>query len=223
MVIRSQMMMPRLQEMQELLSEEAREEQSADLFEQYTDSILVPALVALKSTIASEQAAASQHGTENTGPPAPAQRRKTALHRKGRSDTVGNNSGVDLVTTEKLWEKEVLHELERFRYSEHLPDAADFLKAPGPLAWWKLHHEKFPVLARLARLVFVVPASQIESAPLEVRCGMGLGSLVEGAGVDVGVDVGVVAAAGVAAKVSTSGGVGRLSSEVLALCEATCR
>eukprot|EP00873_Tetraselmis_striata_P044565 jgi/Tetstr1/464829/TSEL_009568.t1 len=42
-------------------------------------------------------------------------------------------------------------------------------------------------------------------------------------GVGVGVDVGVVAGAGVAAKVSTSDGLGRLSSELLALCEATFR
>eukprot|EP00873_Tetraselmis_striata_P033342 jgi/Tetstr1/453606/TSEL_040563.t1 len=40
---------------------------------------------------------------------------------------------------------------------------------------------------------------------------------------DAGVDVGVVAGAGVAAKVSTSDGVARLSSELLALCEATFR
>eukprot|EP00873_Tetraselmis_striata_P008865 jgi/Tetstr1/429129/TSEL_019091.t1 len=40
---------------------------------------------------------------------------------------------------------------------------------------------------------------------------------------DAGVDVGVVAGAGVAAKVSTSDGVRRLSSELLALCEATFR
>eukprot|EP00873_Tetraselmis_striata_P012765 jgi/Tetstr1/433029/TSEL_022366.t1 len=38
-----------------------------------------------------------------------------------------------------------------------------------------------------------------------------------------GGDVGVVAVVGVAAKVSTSDGVGRLSSEMLALCEATSR
>eukprot|EP00873_Tetraselmis_striata_P021356 jgi/Tetstr1/441620/TSEL_029847.t1 len=38
-----------------------------------------------------------------------------------------------------------------------------------------------------------------------------------------GVDVGVVAGAGVAAKVSTSDGVGRRSSELRALCEATFR
>eukprot|EP00873_Tetraselmis_striata_P029425 jgi/Tetstr1/449689/TSEL_036757.t1 len=38
-----------------------------------------------------------------------------------------------------------------------------------------------------------------------------------------GVDVDVVVDAGVAAKVSTSGGVGRLSSELLELCEATFR
>eukprot|EP00873_Tetraselmis_striata_P016764 jgi/Tetstr1/437028/TSEL_025788.t1 len=38
---------------------------------------------------------------------------------------------------------------------------------------------------------------------------------------DAGVDVGVVAVVGVAAKVSTSDGVGRLLSELLALCEAT--
>eukprot|EP00873_Tetraselmis_striata_P035715 jgi/Tetstr1/455979/TSEL_042758.t1 len=40
-------------------------------------------------------------------------------------------------------------------------------------------------------------------------------------GVDAGVDVGVVAVVGVAAKVSTSDGVGHLLSELLALCEAT--
>eukprot|EP00873_Tetraselmis_striata_P038443 jgi/Tetstr1/458707/TSEL_045096.t1 len=40
---------------------------------------------------------------------------------------------------------------------------------------------------------------------------------------DAGVDVGVAAVAGVAAKVSTNDGVGRLSSELLARCEATFR
>eukprot|EP00873_Tetraselmis_striata_P018691 jgi/Tetstr1/438955/TSEL_027449.t1 len=40
---------------------------------------------------------------------------------------------------------------------------------------------------------------------------------------DAGVDVGVAAVAGVAAKMSTSDGVGRLSSEMLAHCEATFR
>eukprot|EP00873_Tetraselmis_striata_P010601 jgi/Tetstr1/430865/TSEL_002007.t1 len=40
---------------------------------------------------------------------------------------------------------------------------------------------------------------------------------------NAGVDVGVTAGAGVPAKVSTSDGVGRLSSELLALCEATFR
>eukprot|EP00873_Tetraselmis_striata_P042137 jgi/Tetstr1/462401/TSEL_007407.t1 len=40
---------------------------------------------------------------------------------------------------------------------------------------------------------------------------------------DAGVDVGVVAGAGVAAKVSTSDGLGRLSSELLELCEVTFR
>eukprot|EP00873_Tetraselmis_striata_P026244 jgi/Tetstr1/446508/TSEL_034036.t1 len=42
-------------------------------------------------------------------------------------------------------------------------------------------------------------------------------ALIQGAGVDVGVVVG----AGVAAKVSTSDDVGRLLSELLALCDAT--
>eukprot|EP00873_Tetraselmis_striata_P006382 jgi/Tetstr1/426646/TSEL_016921.t1 len=40
---------------------------------------------------------------------------------------------------------------------------------------------------------------------------------------DAGVDVGVAAVAGVAAEVSTSDGVGRLSPELLALCGATFR
>eukprot|EP00873_Tetraselmis_striata_P001077 jgi/Tetstr1/421341/TSEL_012311.t1 len=42
-------------------------------------------------------------------------------------------------------------------------------------------------------------------------------------GMAVGVDVGVAAVASVAARVGTSDGVGRLSSELLALCEATFR
>eukprot|EP00873_Tetraselmis_striata_P035505 jgi/Tetstr1/455769/TSEL_042566.t1 len=40
---------------------------------------------------------------------------------------------------------------------------------------------------------------------------------------DAGVDVGAAAVAGVAAKMSTSDGVGRLSPELPALCEATFR
>jgi hypothetical protein len=58
------------------------------------------------------------------------------------------------------WEVQTKYDLKQFRKCPDPTDYDNFKSAIGPLEWRAIHASLFPIFARIARMVFVVPASQ---------------------------------------------------------------